>query len=116
MVVKKRPLIGEQGGFIIAEPMRSAIAETLHDAASPMFEETLLDKAMDILVTMKWKAKPGEVRRQLGGSQGAGISEPLAVGGELHYRLTKEGQAATRLLFDRLPRVGGRTKLSFQRA
>jgi hypothetical protein len=103
MVVKKRPLIGEQGGFIIAEPMRSAIAETLHDAAGPMFEEILLNKAMDILVTMKWKAKPGDVRQQLGRLHGAGIIEPLAVGGELHYRLTKEGQTVTQLLFERQP-------------
>lgn len=93
-------MLGELVGYLIVEPMRGALVETLYDSNSAVSEKQLVKGAMTILNSMEWKAKPEAVRKQIARLHAVGMVEPVAIRSKIHYRLTEDGRAAARMAYD----------------
>ena len=93
MATKRKPDQNALIGFIIAEPIRGALAEVFLDAPSPPTERALVQAASTILKQANWKAAKAEIRHQLARLHVAGLAEPVVVDGKLGYRLTDTGRS-----------------------
>ena len=96
---KRRVLLSEVVGYLLANPARSAIIEHLLDKRSAVAEQTLTEGALAILARRKWKSDLKEVQAQLALLHSAGLIRPLAKGDMLLYQITKLGVEAGERLF-----------------
>ena len=96
---KRRVLLSEVVGYLLANPARSAIIEHLLDNKSAIAEQSLAEGALAILARRKWKTDLKEVQAQLACLHSAGLIRPLAKGDALLYQITKLGAEAGERLF-----------------
>lgn len=101
MVRTRRELSeSERIGFLIADPLRSAVAESLLRAGGRLAEGTLVEAALKVLKEGQWPADQGTVKHAVAVLHAADVVAPKAKGGTLFYTLTPEGETAIRKLFE----------------